>query len=389
MKKIAIVGAGQSGLQLGLSLLQSGHQVTLISDRSAEQIQQGKVMSSQVLFHRSLETERKLGLNHWESQCPVIEGISFALVHEQQTVLSFAANLDGFAQSVDQRIKLAAWLNEFADKGGKLFIQSPSVSMLEQLAQTHDLVIVASGKGEMSQLFEVDAERSPYQTPQRILALAYLRTEFPLRNPIVFFEGVPFGPLDCWADIKTPEQHLQKTIELLEQYFPSEADKYKNAELTDSQATLTGKFAPVVRKPVAVLPSGALVLGMADTLVLNDPITGQGANNAAKCSAIYTKSIVENEGPFDADWMQQTFDIFWDYAQWVTAWTNGMLQQPLPLHIQHLLGAASQITGVAEAFVNGFDNPPDFFPWIANPAESEKFIAAGGRKSGAQQPILS
>lgn len=146
MKKIAIVGAGQSGLQLGLSLLQSGHQVTLVSDRTAEQIRQGKVISSQVLFGRSLEIEQQLGLNRWEKECPLIDSISFALVHEQQCLLQFSAKLDAPAQSVDQRLKLAGWLDLFAESGGQLLIESATVSRLEEMAQLNDLVIVASEK---------------------------------------------------------------------------------------------------------------------------------------------------------------------------------------------------------------------------------------------------
>ena len=38
MKRIAIIGAGQSGLQLALGLLDAGYEVTVVSDRSAEQI---------------------------------------------------------------------------------------------------------------------------------------------------------------------------------------------------------------------------------------------------------------------------------------------------------------------------------------------------------------
>jgi len=34
MRKIAIVGAGQSGLQLALGLLQKGYEVTVISNRT-------------------------------------------------------------------------------------------------------------------------------------------------------------------------------------------------------------------------------------------------------------------------------------------------------------------------------------------------------------------
>ena len=64
MKRIAIVGAGQSGLQLALGLLGAGYEVTLHSDRSAQEIQDGYVMSSQCMFDSALEIERTLKLNY-------------------------------------------------------------------------------------------------------------------------------------------------------------------------------------------------------------------------------------------------------------------------------------------------------------------------------------
>ena len=63
MRNVAIVGAGQSGLQLGLSLLETGYTVTIVTNRTADEIRQGKVMSSQCMFHTALQTERDVGLN--------------------------------------------------------------------------------------------------------------------------------------------------------------------------------------------------------------------------------------------------------------------------------------------------------------------------------------
>jgi hypothetical protein len=81
-----------------------------------------------------------------------------------------------------------------------------------------------------------------------------------------------------------------------------------------------------VRHPVATLPSGSKVLGLGNVVSLNDPITGQGSNNAAKAAAIYLQSILNHgDRPFDAAWMQATFYPFWDYAQWVVGWTNMLL----------------------------------------------------------------
>ena len=88
-------------------------------------------------------------------------------------------------------------------------------------------------------------------------------------------------------------------------------------------------------------------MGMADVVVLNDPITGQGSNTASKAAKVYMTRILERgDKPFDAAWMQDTFNSFWTYAQWVVKWTNSLLTPPPP-HILQLMGAASQIPPLA------------------------------------------
>src|SRR5947199_3822259 len=107
MKRIAIIGAGQSGLQLGLGLLSAGYQVTLYSDRSGDEIQHGHVMSSQCMFDSALETERDLGLNYWEEECPKVEGISFSVPNPVGgRFIDLVARLDNFVQSVYQSFKI-------------------------------------------------------------------------------------------------------------------------------------------------------------------------------------------------------------------------------------------------------------------------------------------
>ncbi|MBS2614676.1 FAD-binding oxidoreductase, partial [Salmonella enterica subsp. enterica serovar 1,4,[5],12:i:-] len=90
---------------------------------------------------------------------------------------------------------------------------------------------------------------------------------------IMVFEGVPGGPMDCWGDVKTPEQHLERSRWILDTFVPWEAERCRDIALTDDNGILAGRFAPTVRKPVATLPSGRKVLGMGDVVVLNDPIT--------------------------------------------------------------------------------------------------------------------
>ncbi len=402
MRKIAIVGAGQSGLQLALGLQQNGYDVTVVSNRTPEQIFKGRVTSSQFMFHDSLQNERDLGINFWEEQCPITEGIAFSIpAPDGSRALFWEAKLDHYGQSVDQRVKFAGWMEEFARRGGKVVIQDAGVQDLDEYAASNDLVLVAAGKGEIARLFERDESRSPFDTPMRALALTYARNMVPRRPftavafslipgvgeyfvfpaltvngecEIMVFEGVVGGPMDCWQDVRSPELHVQRSKEILERWLPWEAERCHNIELTDEMGTLAGRFAPTVRKPICKLPSSGLALGMADVVVLNDPVTGQGSNTASKAATVYLRRILEREDkPFDAAWMQETFDIFWDYAQWVVRWTNSLLVPPEPQILQ-LMGAASQIPALASKISNGFNNPPDYYPWWFIPAEAEKLI---------------
>lgn len=410
MRRIAVVGAGQSGLQLALGLLGAGFDVTLLSNRTADDIAVGPVMSSQCMFEGALETERALELDFWEDACPPVDGLSLSIAGEDgDRGLHWEARLAAPARSVDQRLKIPRWLDEFERRGGTLVIREAGVDDLEELARTHALVVVAAGKGAIGGLFGRDRERSPYETPQRVIALTYVtgmtaRPDFPAVSfniapgvgeyfvfpalttsgpcDIMVFEGIPGGPMDCWTDVRTPEDHLAKSLWILETFFPWEAERCRDVRLTDANGTLTGRFAPTVRKPVARLPSGVPVLGMADVVVLNDPITGQGSNNAAKCAELYLESILaRRDGTFDADWMQKTFERYWrSYAQWVVSWTNALLTPPAP-HVLDLFAAAADVPGLAEMIADGFDDPRVFFPWWFDAAEAQRVI----REKRAQQ----
>ncbi|MBX5475275.1 MAG: FAD-binding oxidoreductase, partial [Thermoleophilia bacterium] len=175
MSSILIVGAGQAGLQLGFALLGDGHEVTVVSNRTPEQIRAGKVLSSQCMFDAALQHERDLGINFWEAECPPVEGISLAVpAPNGGKAIDFAARLDRYAQSVDQRVKMPGWMEKLEERGGRIVFHDVGVDDLERYTQEHDLVIVAAGKGEITRLFERDSERSPYDRPMRALALTYV-----------------------------------------------------------------------------------------------------------------------------------------------------------------------------------------------------------------------
>jgi 2-polyprenyl-6-methoxyphenol hydroxylase-like FAD-dependent oxidoreductase len=117
------------------------------------------------------------------------------------------------------------------------------------------------------------------------------------------------------------------------------------------------------------------VLGVGDTVILNDPIGGQGANNATKFAHLLIERIVERgDHPLDPAWMASVFNEFWDYSQYVNGFNTGLLQ-PLAPHQQQILLAASQHPAIALDFLNGFDHPPSLFPWFADPAAAEGYLA--------------
>ena len=404
MRRIAIVGAGQAGLPLALALIDKGYEVTLATSRTPDEVRGGKVMSSQCMFDSSLEIERRFGLDMWNKECPAVEGIGLAVPHPEVPggcLIDWSARLTDFAQAVDQRVKMPDWMEIFERRGGKLLIQDVGVIELEALAESHELVVLAAGKGEIVRLFERDAARSPYAAPQRALALTYVHGLEPVADysrvsfnlipgvgeyfvfpalttsgacDIMVFEGVPGGPMDCWKGVSSPGEHLAQSRKILETFLPWEARRARDVALTDDNGILAGTVTPTVRKPVLQLPSGRLVLGLGDAVLVNDPITGQGSNNAAKAFQAYFDAIVERgDQAFTREWMNQTFEAAWREAEPVVTWTNALLQPPPP-HILRLLYVAGQCAPLASAIANGFNRPADFFPWWMDPAECDRFI---------------
>ena len=404
MRAITIVGGGQSGLQLGCGLVKRGYDVQIIQNRTPEQIRSGNVLSGQCMFGAALQNERDLELDFWEDSCPTIDSITFCVPAPDgsgQKAIDWNGRLDRPARSVDQRVKIPAWMAEFERRGGHITIDDVGIEDLERYARGSDLVIVATGRNEIAQLFERDVARSPFDKPQRALAATYVhgmvpRAEYSAVNfnliptvgeyfvfpaltvsgpcDIMVFEGLPNGPMDCWTDVKTPTEHLDLARRMLETFLPWEAERCRNLELTDSAGILSGRFAPTVRKPIGVLPSGALVLGMADAVCLNDPIAGQGSNSASKAAKIYMDAIIAHaDGPFDAAFMQATFNAYWSDAHYVVDWSNSLLKPPPP-HVLKLMDAAQNQPALARRLANAFDRPADLFPWFVVPEEADRYL---------------
>jgi hypothetical protein len=173
---ITIVGGDQAGLQLAIGLRQKNVDVRVVSNRAPDAVQNGKVMSSQGMFDDALQSERDLGINFWELECPNMAGAGLKLRAPDSSVLAlnWAYELDRPGQSVDQRIKFPGWMKYFQAIGGELVIEEAGIADLERYSRNSDLVVVASGKAAIGGLFERDAARSVFDRPARTWGMIYV-----------------------------------------------------------------------------------------------------------------------------------------------------------------------------------------------------------------------
>lgn len=400
-RRIAIIGAGQSGLQLGIGLLKNNYSVTIYTDRNADDILNGSPMSSQAMFHLALSCERELGINFWDDEAPKNDNVKFTLSDEKsEKQFSWNAKTQHLFQSVDQRIKFPAWMRFFESLGGKFVYCKLAPKDIKVIHGKSDLVILATGKGELGNLLPIDKKKTVFNMPQRRLALTYVKTKKPRKDngvrftvvpgigefftltglsfsgpcEMMLFEGLPGGAFDCWDQVLCPQEQLDISLKLLKEFIPWEYTFFQDACLADECSTLIGGYTPQVRVPYYECEKNCYILGMADAVVLNDPIAGQGSNNASKCAKIYMKSILDHGNrDFDLNWMKKTFNDFWEDAKWSVEWSN-MLLTNLPDYVKSLLFEASRLPEIATMLANSFDSPKSLFPWILNEGEVRKFI---------------
>ncbi|MEV7037936.1 styrene monooxygenase/indole monooxygenase family protein [Amycolatopsis sp. NPDC051061] len=408
MRRIGIVGAGQAGLVLAIGLRQKGYDVTVFAERPAEAVREGRLVSNQCLFHPALERERALGINFWEA--PPIREVAFAAAGEgAEPALSWRVGLDRSAQSVDQRVKVAGWMTEFARLGGDLRLRRVTPADLDACAREFELLIVAAGRGpQFDALFPRDDERSPYREPQRAIGILYvggtldavpgltfgmapvgeffLLPVLSVHGPVhgIGFFGLPGGPMDVWDDVADVDQHYETARRLLRAHYPWQTTLLDDARPVAPTELLHGRITPVVRHPVGTLPSGAKVLAMGDTAVTNDPVGGQGANLAARAARAYQEAIVERgDRPFDEEFMHDAFARYWHHARHATRFTNDLLAPPPP-HVLATLDTAQCVPEVAHRFAHLFENPADYEGWLGDPEAAMAYLQSKGPRSGAQ-----
>jgi hypothetical protein len=421
MRKIAIVGSGIAGLLTAHGLVRAGYPVTLFSDRTPEQwLWECRPTGSAARFAPALAYERELGLSCWE-EAPEIWGAQVLYCPQPRNRLAtLTGRQKAPGMAVDVRLQSHRWMLELQARGGQVVIESVTLARLEEIATQHDLTVVAAGKAELTSLFERDPARSVYAEPKRAVAMVIVKGPSlalegipfsSVKNHIIegvgeaawipyfhrdagpswnlIFEAIPGGPMDIFQTARSGAEALACAMRTIETFLPWDLPWARDMQLADELGWLVGKITPTVRNPVGRLPSGRLVTAVGDTAVHFDPLAAQGANNGTRMARHLVERVVaRGEGAFDAAWMTETFDQFWEtQGRPAYALTNLMLE-PLSVAGRTLLVSQYGSDGVrtdgkqviADAFANGFAHPGELTPLLTDLAAARRFIGeATGR----------
>lgn len=183
----AVIGAGQTGVTAALGLLDNGFDVTVYSDRDQRSLRDDvPATGTALIFGAAQRAEESLGLNTYLATAPTSTGESVRVLDgsgpDRTEAIAFDADFDGFVGvAVDTRLKADDRLTLFRQRGGRFVVEAVDPARLDAIAAGVDLTLVATGRGGLSSLFPVDAERSAYDRPQRSLLT-------------VTVSGLPYGP---------------------------------------------------------------------------------------------------------------------------------------------------------------------------------------------------
>jgi hypothetical protein len=377
------MGSGQAGLLAAHGFVRAGHEVTLYSDRSAAQWLHGsRPTGTAARFELALAYERELGLAHWEDVAPKTRGAHITLCPKRGNRL---VTMTGLAtthfQAIDLRLQSHRWMTDLEAAGGRVVVEKVDPERLDAIAAAHDLVLVATGRGPLAEVFPRHAERSVYDKPQRKLAMMivtgaaqmipgvpFLPVKFNIFEPYgevfwmpyyhrdhgatwcILFEAKAGGPMDRFDGCTTGEQAVAMAKTVIRELMPWEAAWAADIELADPDGWLIGGVTPTVREPVGRLPSGRVVMPLGDTAISLDPIAGQGANLGNKLARHIVAAVAAApEATFDAGWMTRTFESFWADHGAATVTFNNVFLEPMTAAGKLLLISQYGSDGVSDS----------------------------------------
>lgn len=410
MRRISIIGSGQAGLILAHALVRRNYDVTLYSDKTADEwLHQSRPTGTAYLFDESLQIERDIGIDHWSDIMHKGQGMHVEMPLPDGNLLSLVARTPQPGGAVDQRMKFHRWMNDLEDLGGRIVIGAVDIAAAEQIAAQSDLTVLAVGKGDLGRVVPRDAARSVYDQPARRLAMGIVthvmgwesrsgitgvkysklpcgeifwvpfthKTAGPSWSFIV--EAIPGGPLDCFGKLTSGPEVVETLRALVREHAPWDEDSVGAMRYVegDDLGWLVGAFPPTVRAGFGCLPSGALVVPVGDSAITFDPIGGHGGNNASHHARHVADEIVaRNIMPFDAAWAADMWERYWGSRGRHAYRFNNMFLESDVSGLAALLQASAGDPRIADAILGGnVMTPRNFFPWIEDADDAQAMIA--------------
>ncbi len=400
MKRIGIVGGGISGLHLGLWLREYGLDATIYSEKTSSQLLDAPLRNIVIRNACTRQRERDLRVNHWDDTAPDLGTLAVTVAG---TPIAFAGTLAPPSNVVDMRIYCARLLDDFSTRGGHVVIGTLAASDLDELSTRHDLLVIASGRGSLSNVFERVPEHSPNSAPQRLVVAGFYRGIRPC-DPLGFevvisrghgeilvfpmfsfepgltglgIEAIRGGAFERLSEVKyasDPRRFEQSVLDIIRDHAPAVYARVKIDEFAVARPQDVGYIAitPTVRRAYRRLGNGRHVVALGDAHIVMDPITGQGANKSAQAAATLAEAIRDGNG-YDESFCRDVEQLMCRFALPVSDACNARLKPPPP-HVGRLLGAAAQQQRLADFYAFGFNHPDRYWEVVSSEERTDALL---------------
>jgi hypothetical protein len=400
---IGIVGAGVAGLHLGLFLRQHDVPVTIYSDRTAQEIADGRIQNTVAHHNTTVQREQALGIDFWDSADYGYVAHYHYFGGDQP--LYFRGDFNNPSSSIDYRLYLPRLTEAYEERGGTLIVRSVEPADVDVFSREHDLMVVCSGRSGLAGMFAPRSAKSPYARPQRrlcgghyhgiartepiavsmavspgngeLLELPMLSREGPIT--VLLFESIPGGAQELLTDLsydEDPQLFDRTVLAIVRDHYPMTFERVDPAAfgLTGPLDLLQGGVTPIVREDYVRLETGKYALAVGDAHVVVDPIVGQGAN-LASYSAWRVGEAIVSDYSYDERFCQRVVRSREERIIGCSDWVNFMLAPPAP-HLLELVGAMAQHKPVCDEFTHNFNQPEKQWDILATPERTRAFIAA-------------
>jgi hypothetical protein len=403
-KQIGIIGAGIAGLHLGLYLRQHDIDVTIVTDRTAEQYSQARLLNTAAHFAVTIEREKVLGVDHWAN--PEFHYVCHNHSFGGPQRLEFRGDFMRPSRAIDHRIYLPKLMHDFEARNGKIEIATVEKQSIPSLAQRFDLLVVVAGRSALAEVFERVPAWSPYDRPQRQLLAALFRG-IRRTNPVgatlsvspghgelidipiltfggmasaLLFENIPGGDLEMLTRLRydeNPKAFIATVLEKLEQHHPHIYNRIDTTafDLCAPTDILQGGVTPTVRRGALDLGNSKFAIAAGDIHCTVDPLLAQGANGASYAAFVLAEEIVKDVA-FDARFCERVDQRRMDRVLAASRWTNLMLQSPSP-ELMELVLEMSRNQALCDEFTINFNYPERQWDHLASAERIRAWIEAG------------